>query len=597
MSLILSRRDLDFVLFEWLAVEDLLSAPRYSEHDRETLVAVMDLAEKLAEQHFLPANRIADRDEPKLSNSGEVVLPVETAEALAAFAETGLLSASQPAEIGGGQLPFVIDRAAFAWLQAASPAISGYGLLSAAAANLLITHGSPEQIDKFAKPLLAGETFGTMCLSEPQAGSSLGDIATTAVPDGTGRYRLFGNKMWISGADHALATSITHLVLARVRGAAPGTKGLSLFLVPRDVEPSTGSKVRNDVVVASLNHKMGQRGTVNAALNFGEGAFTPDGEAGAIGYLVGSEGQGLSLMFTMMNEARIGVGMSAAAIGYTGFLHSADYARTRLQGRLAGQRDPGSAPVPIIEHPDVRRMLLIQKAYVEGALALNLYCARLVDQMRCSELAEERDAKVLLLDLLTPVAKSWPSEFCLLANSLAIQVHGGYGYTRDFPVEQFYRDNRLNAIHEGTHGIQALDLLGRKVTMAGGAALDIFAAEVGTSCDRASALGDEIADHAEQVEDLLGEVVAVTRQLHRLDPAEAVLANASPYLETFGHLVIGWIWLEQLIAAHGKAGDFYDGKRAAARYFLKWELPKARAVLARIGECDRTVLDTPGHWL
>ncbi|MCW1432358.1 acyl-CoA dehydrogenase [Novosphingobium sp. JCM 18896] len=597
MSLILSRRDLDFVLFEWLAVEDLLSAPRYSEHDRETLVAVMDLAEKLAEQHFLPANRIADRDEPKLSDGGEVVLPVETAEALAAFAETGLLSASQPAEIGGGQLPFVIDRAAFAWLQAASPAISGYGLLSAAAANLLITHGSPEQIDKFAKPLLAGETFGTMCLSEPQAGSSLGDIATTAVPDGTGRYRLFGNKMWISGADHALATSITHLVLARVRGAAPGTKGLSLFLVPRDVEPSTGSKVRNDVVVAALNHKMGQRGTVNAALNFGEGAFTPDGEAGAIGYLVGSEGQGLSLMFTMMNEARIGVGMSAAAIGYTGFLHSADYARTRLQGRLAGQRDPGSAPVPIIEHPDVRRMLLIQKAYVEGALALNLYCARLVDQMRCSELAEERDAKVLLLDLLTPVAKSWPSEFCLLANSLAIQVHGGYGYTRDFPVEQFYRDNRLNAIHEGTHGIQALDLLGRKVTMASGAALDIFAAEVRTSCDRASALGDEIADHAEQVEDLLGEVVAVTRQLHRLDPAEAVLANASPYLETFGHLVIGWIWLEQLIAAHGKAGDFYDGKRAAARYFLKWELPKARAVLARIGECDRTVLDTPGHWL
>jgi alkylation response protein AidB-like acyl-CoA dehydrogenase len=597
MSLILSRRDLDFVLFEWLAVEDLLSAPRYSEHDRETLVAVMDLAEKLAEQHFLPANRIADRDEPKLSNSGEVVLPVETAEALAAFAETGLLSASQPAEIGGGQLPFVIDRAAFAWLQAASPAISGYGLLSAAAANLLITHGSPEQIDKFAKPLLAGETFGTMCLSEPQAGSSLGDIATTAVPDGTGRYRLFGNKMWISGADHALATSITHLVLARVRGAAPGTKGLSLFLVPRDVEPSTGSKVRNDVVVAALNHKMGQRGTVNAALNFGEGAFTPGGEAGAIGYLVGSEGQGLSLMFTMMNEARIGVGMSAAAIGYTGFLHSADYARTRLQGRLAGQRDPGNAPVPIIEHPDVRRMLLIQKAYVEGALALNLYCARLVDQMRCSELAEEQDAKVLLLDLLTPVAKSWPSEFCLLANSFAIQVHGGYGYTRDFPVEQFYRDNRLNAIHEGTHGIQALDLLGRKVTMAGGAALDIFAAEVAACCDRAGALGDEIADHAGQVSDLLGEVVAVTRRLHGSGPVDAVLANASPYLETFGHLVIGWIWLEQLIAAHGKAGDFYDGKRAAARYFLKWELPKARAVLARIGECDRTVLDTPGHWL
>jgi butyryl-CoA dehydrogenase len=291
---------------------------------------------------------------------------------------------------------------------------------------LLIAHGSDDQIERFAKPMLAGSVFGTMCLSEPQAGSSLADIRTMAVPDGAGRYRLFGNKMWISGADHNLAGSITHLVLARVRGAVAGVKGLSLFIVPRDVELNPGATVHNDVIVAGLNHKMGQRGTVNAALNFGEGAFTPDGAAGAIGYLIGAEGQGLSLMFTMMNEARIGVGTSAAAIGYTGFLHAAEYARTRLQGRTTRNKDPASAPVPIIEHSDIRRMLLIQKAYVEGALALNLYCARLVDEARCSDVPHEREDITLLLDLLTPVAKSWPSEFCLLANSLAIQVHGGY---------------------------------------------------------------------------------------------------------------------------------------------------------------------------
>ena len=597
MSLILSRRDMHFLLFEWLGIEDLLSAPRYEAHDRDTLVAVLDLAETLAEDHFKSANRVADRQEPELAEGGKVILPPEIGEALSAFIETGMLSASQSNEYGGIQLPFVVDRAAFAWLQAASPAISGYGLLSAAAANLLITHGSDDQVEQYARPMLAGSTFGTMCLSEPQAGSSLADIRTTAVPDGEGRYRLFGNKMWISGADHDLAGSITHLVLARIRGAEPGIKGLSLFIVPRDVALGDGQTVHNDVIVAGLNHKMGQRGTVNAALNFGEGAFTPEGEAGAIGYLIGAPGKGLSLMFTMMNEARIGVGTSAAAIGYTGFLHATDYARTRLQGRVASNRDPASAPVPIIEHSDIRRLLLIQKAYVEGALALNLYCARLVDEARCSDDAGEQESMTLLLDLLTPVAKSWPSEFCLQANSLAIQVHGGYGYTRDYSVEQFYRDNRLNAIHEGTHGIQALDLLGRKVTMRDGEALNIFAARVKKTCSAGHDLGGEVAEHAAEIAGLLDEVVTTTRQLHDSGASEAVLANAWPYLEVFGHLAIGWIWLEQLIAAHNKQGDFYEGKRAAARYFRRWELPRVRALLPRIGEIDRTVLDTQAEWL
>ncbi len=597
MSQVLSRRDVHFLLFEWLRVEELLDAPRYADHDRETLTAVLDLAQSLAQDNFQSANRVADREEPHLRPDGSVALPDEVDAALKALVETGLLAASHPADVGGMQLPFVVDRAAFAWLQAASPAISGYGLLSAAAANLLIAHGSPEQIERYAKPLMAGDTFGTMCLSEPQAGSSLGDIRSYAVPDGQGRYRLFGNKMWISGADHDLAGSITHLVLARVRGAPEGVKGLSLFIVPRDVRLENGETVRNDVAVAGLNHKMGQRGTVNAAFNFGEGAFTPDGAEGAIGYLIGEEGRGLSFMFTMMNEARIGVGTSAAAIGYTGFLHATDYARTRMQGRPASSRDPASAPVAIIEHPDVRRMLLIQKSYVEGALALNLYCARLVDEARCSGDPEKRENLTLLLDLLTPVAKSWPSEFCLQANSLAIQVYGGYGYTRDYPVEQFYRDNRLNAIHEGTNGIQAMDLLGRKVAMRDGRALEIFADRVRQSCARGRELGGDPGEHAEAVEAVLDDLLKLTAFLHSQNDMAGVLANAAPYLEAFGHLAIAWIWLEQIIVCDGKSDDFHEGKRAAARYFRLWELPRTRLAIERLGAMDRTFIETAPEWL
>jgi hypothetical protein len=341
---------------------------------------------------------------------------------------------------------------------------------------------------------------------------------------------------------------------------------------------------------------MGQRGTVNTLLNFGEGRHLPGGQPGAVGYLVGAEGKGLNAMFTMMNEARIAVGTSAAAIGYTGYLHAVDYARSRPQGRPAGAKDANAPQVAIVRHADVRRMLLAQKAYVEGALGLNLYCARLVDDLRSGP-AETHDMTALLLDLLTPIAKSWPSQFCLEANNLAIQVHGGYGYTRDYNVEQFYRDNRLNPIHEGTHGIQALDLLGRKVVMREGAALQAFRLAVEASCDRGRAIGGEEGAHAAAVRSLLADVLETTSRLHAAGDAELTLANASVYLEAFGHLAIAWIWLEQLIAAHGKAGDFYDGKRAAARYFRNWEIPRTGPMLDLLRSLDRTTLDLDPAWL
>lgn len=584
MSLILSRRDMDFLLFEWLGIEALLSADRYVEHDRATIDAVIDLASSMAEEMFAPFNKLSDQLEPKLHDDGHVEMPAETGAALRAFCDAGLMSMSQPAEVGGMQLPFVVEKAAFAWFQAANAGTSGYALLTTAAANLLLEHGSPEQIETYVKPMLTGRFFGTMCLSEPQAGSSLADVRTRAVPQGDDSFRLFGNKMWISGGEHDLAESIIHLVLARIEGAAPGIKGLSLFVVPRDLPGG----VRNDVVLAGLNHKMGQRGTVNTLLNFGEGRHQPGGAGGAIGWLVGNAGQGLACMFTMMNEARVAVGTSAATLGYTGYLHALDYARGRPQGRVPGNKDPESRQVPLTRHADVRRMLLAQKAYAEGALGLNLYCARLVDVQRTTH-GDARDEAELLLDLLTPIAKSWPSQWCLAANDLAIQVHGGYGYTRDYNVEQFYRDNRLNPIHEGTHGIQGIDLLGRKVAMRGGRALDIFGTAVAATCGNADDAG--LGELSRLLRDAFAELRRTNAILQAEPSAEARLANASLFLEAFGHVTLAWIWLEQAIAAAGKEGAFYDGKRTAARYFFTYELPKVGPMVALLSAGDRTTLD------
>ncbi len=375
-------------------------------------------------------------------------------------------------EFGGAQLPVTVAEAGFAWFSAANVSTTGYLMLTIANANLLAKFGTPEQIDAFLRPMLAGRFSGTMALSETQAGSSLADILTRAEPQDDGTYRLFGSKMWISGAEHELTDNIVNLVLAKIPGGPPGTKGISLFIVPKYLVGDDGSVgERNDVVLAGLNHKMGQRGITNTVLNFGEGRFTPGGQPGAVGYLVGEPHRGLTYMFHMMNEARLGVGMGAVSLGYTGYLKSLEYARERPQGRPVTAKDPSAPQIPIIEHADVKRMLLAQKAYVEGGMALLLYCAKLVDLQHSAESDEERDATTLLLDILTPVGKSWPSQWCLEANSLAIQVHGGYGYTREYDVEQHYRDNRLNPIHEGTHGIQSLDLLGRKVTQRGGASL------------------------------------------------------------------------------------------------------------------------------
>ena len=478
-SELLDRRDLDFLLHDWLQVSELFRRERYAEHSRETVDDLMDLAQRLAEEQFAPHSHKADVEEPRLVD-GRVQLVPEAEKAVRAFAEAGLVGASLPAEVGGLQLPTVVANAVFAWFQAANVGTSSYPFLTVGNANLLLEHAGDELVQRYVPLMVQGDCAGTMCLSEPQAGSSLADIVTRAEPQADGTYRVTGTKMWISGGDHELTDNILHLVLCKVPGGPPGVKGISLVAVPKVLPDGT----RNDVVCAGLNHKMGYRGTVNTVMAFGDGTYPVDGRDGAVGWLVGEEHRGLAYMFHMMNEARVGVGAGATALGYTGYLRSLGYARTRLQGRPATVKDPGSPQVPIVEHADVRRMLLAQKSYVEGALALVLYCGLLVDEEKTAGTPEARAEAHLLLDTLTPVAKSWPSQWCLRANDLAIQVHGGYGYTPEYGVEQLWRDNRLNPIHEGAHGIQALDLLGRKSVQQGGAGLRLLLGRITATAER-----------------------------------------------------------------------------------------------------------------
>ncbi len=556
------RATLDFLLHDWIGVASLLARERFADHSGQTFASVLDTCERMAREKFAPFNRLADTQEPHFDGQ-RVHLPQATHDALAAYAQSGMLAAAQDYDVGGMQLPCVIEMAANAFFSKASVALGGYAMLTSGNASLLMAHGTPAQREVFAKAQFAGRWFGTMCLSEPQAGSSLSDVATRADPDGADfeadplgpRYRLRGNKMWISAGEHEITENIVHLVLAKIPGpdgkVVPGTRGISLFIVPKHLVDTqarlTGE--RNDVALAGLNHKLGYRGTVNTLLNFGEGRFPARRAAGAIGYRVGGPGEGLRCMFHMMNEARIGVGLGAVMLGFAGYEESLAYARQRPQGRpITGTgKDAAQPQVPLIQHADIKRMLLAQKAYVEGGLALSLYCARLVDEQHTADPAAAAEATTLL-DVLTPIAKSWPSEWCLEANSLAIQVLGGYGYTRDFGVEQYWRDNRLNMIHEGTHGIQALDLLGRKVVMHQGAGLKLLAVRIEATAAQAAAL-PQLTAPAAQLGVSLRSLVAATQSAWATGQPEEALANATPYLQAFGHLVLAWLWLDVGLAA------------------------------------------------
>ncbi len=609
---LLNPRDIEFLLYEMLDTEALLSRPRYQDHSREDFDAILTTARQLAETHFADHNAKGDANEPTFDGDTVTMIPeVKTAWDL--FAKTGFLAAAPDYEEGGLQLPEIILRAAMAYFNAANVSTTAYPFLSIGAANLIRTFGSPEQKALYLPAMMAGRYSGTMALTEPGQGSSLADIKTYAVPERNGdthpeknadnnadnnnQYRLFGNKMYISAGDHNLTDNIVHMVLARIKGAPAGVKGISLFIVPKVLVNQDGSLgERNDVALGGLLHKMGYRGTTSTVLNFGE-------QQGAVAYLLGEPHKGLQYMFQMMNEARIAVGFGAACLAYRGYQFALDYARQRPQGRLPSSKDPASSQVNIIQHADVRRMLLAQKAYAEGSVALCLYGCALQEDSQTADNEKQRQRAHALLDLLTPIIKSYPSKYGCVANELAIQVHGGGGYTREYPVEQLYRDQRLNPIHEGTEAIHGIDLLGRKVGQAG---FQFFFEVVNTDIEFANKFL-KCQRFAQQLADSLTQLRQVSEsvQLQMADNLDKGLANATLYLDFFGRITVAWLWLKQAALA-GQALDnsdlhlsdeqFYQGKLQAARYFFDWELPQTgyQAELLKAGNC--TPFDMQDAW-
>ncbi len=600
---LLNPRDIDFQLYEVLGAGSLTDRARYADHSRETFDAVLATARRLAETELHPHHRVSDEQEPYIRD-GKVVTPDAVKRAITAMADAGFIAASHDYDVGGMQLPHVITTAALLWFDAANIATSSYAMLTAGVANLVAAFGNESQRERFLAPLLTGRFLGTMALTEAEAGSSLADLRTRATPAGEGYapgcYRISGTKMWISGGEHELSENIVHMVLARVDGAPAGVRGISLMLVPRYRDDSAhGETVTNGVLLGGLIHKMGWRGTTSTILNFGE-------REECIGEVVGDVHRGLGYMFQMMNEARIGVGRAATAMGYAAYRHALEYARTRRQGRLPGEKDPARPPVAIIEHPDVRRMLLAQKAIAEGALSLILECARIVDEEQTATDETVRRDQGALLEILTPIAKAWPGEACQEAISLAMQTLGGYGFAREYPIEQYYRDNRLNPIHEGTNGVQALDLLARKVQQHDGAGFKALLARIRAVATDAEAIS-ELAALGHTLNSAISRLERVTSVLlqaaSHTEPARAV-ANASAYLDLVSRTVIAWLWLRQAIVASRALAaapspsdeDFYRGKVQAARYWFGWELPRTEQLAALIERADATPYEMHDAW-
>ena len=590
MSMIVNRRDVDFMFYEALDLDKLLASERYADHDRESLDAMLSLCQSIAEEEFLPSAAKLDANEPQFIDGAVKTIP-ELKQGINAYRDAGLCTSGYDADIGGMQLPWMVDQALNGMFVCANNPIHTYLFLTQGVANMLNVCGSDELKAKYLNKLVEGEWFGTMCLSEPQAGSSLADIRSKAEPLADGSYKISGTKMWISGGEQDLSDNIIHMVLAKVPNGPDGVKGISLFLVPkRRVNDDGTLGESNNIALAGLNHKMGNRGTTNTLLNFGE-------NGDCIGFLVGQENDGLANMFHMMNEARISVGMAAVMTGLGGYLYSLDYARNRPQGRHLADKNPQLPQVMISEHADIKRMLMTQKAFIEGAQMLMYYSAQIIDQQKISGDRDEIARMQLLLELLTPICKSWPSEYCLEANKLAIQVLGGYGYTREYPVERLYRDNSLNHIHEGTWGIQGLDILGRKVHMHNGAAVAILREEIQKTLDSA-AHHNTLDEYSTALSRALGVMEQTIATVAQCDDKALALANATLFLDAAGHIVIAWMWLKQAVAAanglqNGVAADvaFYQGKLAATAFFFRYELPKATTNLALVAALDSTCYD------
>jgi alkylation response protein AidB-like acyl-CoA dehydrogenase len=601
-----SKRDLQFNLYELLNVPQLTQYAYYQDHDRESFDLILDAAEQISEKMLRPLLTEMDRQEPQLVD-GQIKVHPGMKAIVKRFGDDGWINATFSYEEGGQQLPVVVQNAAAFVFQAANYSSSVFPFLTTGAANLIRTFGSKQLIDTYTPQMYSGAWQGTMALTEPDAGSSLSDISTSAEPTDTdGVYKIKGQKIYISCGDHDACENVVHLMLAKIKGGPAGTKGISLFVVPQkrpatldaghSTQLSTQDLTSNDVQTAGVYHKMGYKGAPIAHLMVGS-------NDNCLGYLVGEPHKGLNYMFQMMNEARVGVGTNAAAIGTAAYYASLQYAKERPQGRVISDKDPAKPQSLIVRHADVKRMLLFQKSVVEGSLSLLLQCGLWSDLAHVAE-GDTKERAELLLDLLTPIAKSYPSEMCCQTTSAAVQILGGAGYTTDFPVEQFYREARIHPIHEGTTGIHGLDLLGRKILMKSGKAVQFLMEEMQQTIE-ASKNTTGLQHLAEQLEKALALLQKTTAHLLTLAPnAEIYLADATLYLEMFGITTIAWQWLKQATTATqalpqaASEGDqhFYQGKLMTARYFFEYELVKTKSLASRLLSQDRVTVEMQADW-
>ncbi|MRR16458.1 MAG: acyl-CoA dehydrogenase [Deltaproteobacteria bacterium] len=580
----ISERNLKFLLYELNDIESLLKYPYFADHSREVFDMLMDTAMRMSKELFKPLFEEMDRKAPEYVN-GEVKVHPKVREIMRAAGDGGWIASSFPYDLGGQQLPFTVGiMLPTTIFGAANYSASVYHGLTHGAAGLIASYGTQEMKDTYLPKMTAGEWQGTMALTEPQAGSSLTDLTTTGTPTDQGYYKIKGQKLFISAGDHDGCDNVIHLALGRIKDAPPGVKGISLFIIPKKRIKEDGSLESNDVNCAGIYHKLGYRGAPITQLAFGE-------NDDCRGWLVGEANKGLAYMFQMMNGARIDVGLGATAIASAAYYASLEYAKERPQGRKLSSKDPLSPQVPIIEHPDVKRMLLFQKSVVEGSLALLFQCGIYEDLEHVTE-GEERENYNLLLELLTPVAKTYPSEMGILSCSTGLQILGGYGFCEEFPLEQLYRDVRIHPIHEGTTGIQGQDLLGRKMMMKKGKAAQLYLAEVRKAIKEAE--GDaELRPFAEKLTAavaLLEKVTAHQFGIAAKEGPEMFLADATVYLEFFGIIAIGWQWLRQATVSKNALAkgpseadtNFYQGKLATFRYFFGYELPKIEGLSERL---------------
>ncbi len=587
----ISIRNLRFLLFEVLEAQKLTRFPYYADYDTSAINMTLDAAKQLADKYLFPSYREMDKQKARYED-GTVYVHPAIGEGMRALGEAGWISAHDKYEYGGQQMPLTVRNAGLGIFYAANANLASHAALTEGAANLIGTFGAEELRTTYMDQLYAGQWQGTMALTEPQAGSSLSDLSTTATPTDKGYYLIKGQKIYISGGDHNAVDNIVHLLLARIDGAPAGTKGISLFVVPK-FRMEDGQPVDNHVTTAGLYGTRGQKGYVAAHLMLGEQGETR-------GYLVGEVHRGLSYMFKMMNEARIGTGLMATGCASAAYYASLQYARERPQGRHPDNKDLNAPPVIIIEHADVRRMLLQQKAIVEGSLALLMQCSYYADLSQRATGQEQEEAH-LLLELLTPIAKSYPAEMGIVSVSAGMQVLGGAGYTDDFPLEQYYRDIRINAIYEGTTTIHGMDLLGRKIPLQQGKAARLYATEMQKTIKAALPHPDlsrhvqDLIRTAEELQQTTAHLLALAQQ----ENARVFLADATLYLEFFSLVTVAWMWLKQGVSAQEGLQkedlssideNFYRSKLHALDYYFAYELPKIQALKTRLLDDRRITL-------